>query len=616
MENRTHSTGSVSPTHSPDSVSPTCQNCKNQFTIEPEDFNFYKKIDVPAPTWCPECRLIRRLLWRNERYLYKRSCGLCGKIHLAMYPADAPYVVFCSPCWWSDTWDSLKYGREYDFSEPFFKQFEKLLKSVPLQDLWTNYLNMENSDYNNLASMLKNCYMLFHADNDDGCSYGSGVKFSKDSVDNTMLQHSELCYECVNVVRGYKNYYSVDCYECRNIYFCKNCVNCTDCVGCTGLRNKKYHIFNKPYSKEEYSDKLKELNLFSWNNVRKIKNEAESLWQKYPVKFMHGRHNTNSSGDYIFNSKNVSRSYEMVDTENAKYSQFLSSPSTHDAFDYTEWGEGAELIYESILCGRGISRHSFVAHSEDQSREITYSFLTVSSSSVFGCVGVRSKQYCILNRQYTKEEYERLVPEIIEHMNKMPYVDKQGRVYRYGEFFPINIAPWTYNESTAQEFFPLSRNQVVKQGYRWRDFEDKPYSPTLSWKDLPDTVKEAGDEILKETILCKAWDENSERAKEHNCTKAFRITLQELQFYRAMNIPLPRACYNTRHFLRTQYRNPIRFWRRSCHCASKTSENNAYQNITTHAHGAGKCPNKFETSYSPDRKEIVYCEECYQAEVV
>ena len=48
-----------------------CNNCKQDFTIEPDDFGFYEKIKVPAPTFCPECRYIRRLLDRNEYNFYK-----------------------------------------------------------------------------------------------------------------------------------------------------------------------------------------------------------------------------------------------------------------------------------------------------------------------------------------------------------------------------------------------------------------------------------------------------------------------------------------------------------------------------------------------------------------
>ena len=51
-----------------------CQNCKKDFTIEVEDFNFYEKIKVPPPTFCPECRHIQRLASRNVKSLYKRVC--------------------------------------------------------------------------------------------------------------------------------------------------------------------------------------------------------------------------------------------------------------------------------------------------------------------------------------------------------------------------------------------------------------------------------------------------------------------------------------------------------------------------------------------------------------
>ena len=48
---------------------------------------------------------------------------------------------------------------------------------------------------------------------------------------------------------------------------------------------------------------------------------------------------------------------------------------------------------------------------------------------------LKRKQYSILNKQYSKEEYEKLRAHIIEDMKKNPYVDSLGRVYTYGEFF-------------------------------------------------------------------------------------------------------------------------------------------------------------------------------------
>ena len=53
-----------------------CQKCEESFIVDSDDFNFYEKMKVPAPTWCPDCRLQRRLAFRNERSLYKRPCEL------------------------------------------------------------------------------------------------------------------------------------------------------------------------------------------------------------------------------------------------------------------------------------------------------------------------------------------------------------------------------------------------------------------------------------------------------------------------------------------------------------------------------------------------------------
>ena len=124
-----------------------CQNCKNDFNIEADDFLFYEKIKVPPPTFCPDCRLIRRMAWRNERSLYKRNCDLCGKSKILQFSADSKYKVYCRECWWSDEWDGVDVGREYDFSRSFFEQYRELLEEVPKAALHTEYSTMINSEY-------------------------------------------------------------------------------------------------------------------------------------------------------------------------------------------------------------------------------------------------------------------------------------------------------------------------------------------------------------------------------------------------------------------------------------------------------------------------------------
>ena len=85
-----------------------CQNCKKDFIIEEEDFNFYEKIKVPPPTFCPDCRTVRRLCWRNEMSLFKRKCDAGGHDEsvITIYNPEEKLVVYDVKSWWGDKWNA------------------------------------------------------------------------------------------------------------------------------------------------------------------------------------------------------------------------------------------------------------------------------------------------------------------------------------------------------------------------------------------------------------------------------------------------------------------------------------------------------------------------------
>ena len=136
-----------------------CQNCQKEFAIQPEDLVFYQKINVPPPTFCPQCRLQRRTAWRNERTLYKRKCDLCKNSIIAIYPSGTLFPVYCRECWYSDKWDPLSYGDSYDFSKNFFSHFKELLVKAPRVAMYID--NCVNCDYANQIANCKNCYLSF-----------------------------------------------------------------------------------------------------------------------------------------------------------------------------------------------------------------------------------------------------------------------------------------------------------------------------------------------------------------------------------------------------------------------------------------------------------------------
>ncbi|TSC75331.1 MAG: hypothetical protein G01um101433_905 [Parcubacteria group bacterium Gr01-1014_33] len=477
-----------------------------------------------------------------------------------------------------------------------------------------------NSEYCCIASYLKNCYLLTNSDYDEDCAYGAALEHSRNCFDMYMSDECESCYKGINLRKCFKTFFSFECENCVEVYFSKNLKGCSYCFGCVNLRNKAYHIFNTPRTKESYFQELRKINFGSYAAVLKIRKEAEEYAKKLPNRFMTGTHNINTTGEYIFHSKNVRQSHQVLNAEDCKFCHFLWMANTKDAYDFTMWGGDASMIYECMEAGGGLSRAKFCFECWCPAHDVQYCMeLSEANSNLFGCYALRNKSYCILNKQYSKEEYGSLIPKIIQQMNEMPYIsesrDQNLEIrkieYKYGEFFPNELSPFAYNETIAQEYFPLTKETAHAKRYQWREPEERKYEVSMRAGDLPDHIRDATDKILKETIGCE-----HERKCAEQCTSAFRITPAEFEFYRKINISLPRLCPNCRHYARISQRNPLKLWKRKCQCAGTQSQNRSYGNMTDHFHGSSPCHNEFETSYVPDRPEIVHCEKCYQAEVI
>jgi Zn ribbon nucleic-acid-binding protein len=391
---------------------------------------------VPAPTFCPECRLQRRLAWRNENGFHNRECGLCGKKIISIYSKDFNNVVYCGDCWYGDGWEAADHWQDIDFSKPFLTQFYELCKKVPAMDLFVTAPTLKNSQYCNMADNLKNCYFLYDGNFDENISYASGVYHSKDSLDLTMARKCELCYESITCVNCYKITHCQQCEDCMNVYFSFGLKGCNNCVGCVNLRQKSYCVFNKQYTKEEYEKYLSSLDLSSYKAIERFKETVINFWKKFPKKFMFGLQNLNVSGDYLEHSKNAKTCFGCANLEDSKFCSFIANGPLKTTYDFTHYGDNVELSYECLQSGDGISNCKLNWGVWTNSDNVEYSFSIHGCSSIFGCVGLKKKKYCILNKQYTKEEYEALVSKIIQHMNDVPYVDKRGIEYRYGEFFP------------------------------------------------------------------------------------------------------------------------------------------------------------------------------------
>jgi len=561
-----------------------CQNCHQPFTIEPDDFAFYEKMAVPPPTFCPDCRSQRRLVYQNWVNLYKYPCALCKKDMISMYAPDAGYIVYCPKCWWGDEWDSTAYGQDYDFTRPFFEQFRDLMHVVPLEGLAIDIPTVASSPYTNHSGHLKNCYLVFWGDFNEECYYGAYIGESKMTLDSSLVMNSELVYDSMHAFKVHNGIglrsqvtESLDC------AFLRDSANCQNCFASANLRNKKFHIFNKPYSKEQYFEELKKWDLGSYKIYREVQKQAEAHWKTLPPKPTMDEFTTNCSGRNVFQSKNAQHCFEVVGVEDSKYLSMLQLGPNKDCYDVSGWGNNMSLVYDSSNVGENLSNVRFCTQSGINFHDGEYNLLSTGGAHHFGCISMRKGEYLILNKKYSKEDYEALTEKIREHMRTMPYTDAQGSVYRYGEFFPVELSMFAYNETIAQNFFPLSQREATERKYRWREAETKEYVVTLPAADLPDHIRDATDVLLNEVIGCSA------------CGRGFKLIPAELALLRRMNVPLPRECPFCRINEKfTQWVKNLRVIPRTC----------------------SKCGAAFETNYPEEEAPYILCKKCYQSEVV
>ncbi len=572
-----------------------CQNCKKDFTIESEDFNFYEKIKVPPPTFCPKCRMQRRLAWRNERTLYKRKCDLCNKNIIAMYNESVSFPVYCNECWWGDGWDAKDYARDYDFNQSFFEQYKKFIDVVPRLALWQR--NMVDSDYTNACGESKNVYLSYSVvAGSENVFYSKNIDKSGDIVDCLNIKEGQNLYENIEGEKNYNCQYLLLSKNCIDSYFLVDCVNCSDCVLSHNLRNKKFYIRNRQYSKEDYFNELEKLNLKSRASREVLLEEFIKIKQSAIYRFANIVRSINSTGNNLLNVKNCHNCFDIYNAENLKYCH-RAFASFKDSMDVS-YAMVSELIYEYTTGCLNDYNVKFSYSAINSVRNADYTECCRNCTNIFGCISLNNVENAIFNKVYSEEEYKILRTRIIEQMSSMPFIDKAGRIYKYGEFFPIEISPWAYNETLAQEFFPLTKEEAEKKGYAWREPQDKNFNITMPAHEIPDDLNNVNKSILDEVLGCIHEEKCS-----HQCTSAFRLTDYELRFYEKHHIPIPILCSNCRYYERFSQVPPLKLYHRQCTC-----------NLSNHGHEA-QCQNEFETPYAPERPEKVYCENCYNQEI-
>jgi hypothetical protein len=471
-------------------------------------------------------------------------------------------VTYSEEAFTSDDWTGLEWGRDFDFSRPFFDQYFELWRTTPKQI--ANAYFSENCEFIINAHRNKDCYLADEIDRCRDCYYGYNIQDCIGTVNCFYARKSELCYSSSQIEHCYEMFFSDNLVNCSNSAFLAHCTQCHNCLFCVNLRSAEYRIFNEKVSKEEFESRWKEL----FCGKREIMEEAHRRFEEFRLRFAvrsSVQMNTeNCTGNQISHSKNCFDCFNVDNSQDCRYCTDIHY--SRDAYDVHIY-EG-EIMYECLHAGpKGYAQ--FFSHFPWFSKNVFYCSQLLSCNNVFGCSGLKNQEYCILNKKYAPDEYERMVGRIIEHMQA---------TREWGEFFPVSFSPYGYNQTMAAYYNPLSQEEVNARGFVWKDTVDPHGSPEAIV--VPGDLSQTDDLITKKTLISTQSD------------RRFRVMLPEMQFLRKYNLPLPETTPAERleWFVR---RNPRTLYDREC----------------------AKCERAIRTIYSPERPEQVLCEECYLKEV-
>ena len=542
-----------------------CGNCEKSFVIESSDFEFYKRLNTIPPRMCPRCRMEKRLgFWPFGKF-HKRTCDLTGEKMISVFPPDAGFPVYLRKHWYSDEWNPPE--MEYDSTKPFFEQILELHSKSPRPHQFGE--KNENCEYGDDAWESKNCYLSRSFLRCENLWYSYRAIRCKDSSDLLYCFDADQSYDCIYCFKVFRVKHAFDTRDSMESAFLYDCRNVQNCFMCWNLRNKQYHIMNVPYSKEEYEKKLKEYNLGSREGFERARKDFE---EKVKTEAIHkATFNTkvqNVSGDYLTECKNCQECYFFEESEDCKFMhRGLSNKNSQDGTGILR----GELIYDinQLTDGYMLKHSNFCTNC----RESEYLDFCENCEYCFGCIGIKNKKFCIFNKQYTEEEYKKLITRIKEDMKK------KGE---YGEFFPLSMAYIGYNLTLGGIIFSKTKEQIESLGGRWEELE-KPQTKGLDIVGKIDDIQDVGEEIIKKAIICKETG------------RPFNITRDELTFLKQHSITLPELYPDVRTMHRVQKLLSVKERKVNCHFCKKEIITYRIEEL---------------------RYEKISCIECYNKEVI
>lgn len=297
-------------------------------------------------------------------------------------------------------------------ADVFFNELQRLLLLQPKRPSQT--LNSEDCKFTNFVYYCNGLFHCFDCTMSSNGTYLYDCHNCANCVDMDFSMETELSYECVDAFKCFNCSYVENSSNMTNSDYSTWCNNCHDIFGCIKLSNKAFCIFNRQLTEEDYRKKVA---YYKTLPPEKIIEEVEKLASTHPVTQTNERDNENSDyGNYTSFCKNCYLCFDS--TRNADCGYIYDSNNNSKSFDVSQ-SNNAQLSYQVSDSGI-IFNSSYIMWSKN-CQDSTYLFDCLDVKNSLGCVQLSHKQYCFLNRQLTKEEYERVTRPILEELKTKNY---------------------------------------------------------------------------------------------------------------------------------------------------------------------------------------------------
>jgi len=485
------------------------------------EITLFRDFNVPPLKTSPETFVKKFLPLMTAYSWWWNKHAETGKPLLTYIHPHTKYKIISDDEWHARDFSLIH--QDLFIEHSFFNQLFNLATSVPL------------SAYKNVEKPVNSIARISLGDEDSYFVEGCQSKRCFYCTDSFNIEDSaEVCWSdhvnnSYNVLRSH-NISGCrvvrESRECLSSLFIFDCRNCEFCFMSWNQRNKKYLFRNEQLTPEEWHRRLAEIDFGDFDVFDKYYQEffaklnSETIW---PENF--NDKCQNSTGEYLEKTLNCERSWYCDGAKNSYFGLWDNFGSENNALGCHPGSSHCYGNAAAFNCQNCLFNYFAI-----RCQNCEYCIECYDCENCFGCVGLKRKKFCILNKQYSEDEYWKVLDEL-----KCVMLDRG----EYGKSLPLKFSLTPFSSSSFDLGF--SQSEKTSEQLEAFDFEPSLDGAFGDWtnktfyqiENLPKKIDEINDEWLGRAIISTDYQ------------RPFTILKPELAFYKKLRLPARRE-----HFIK------------------------------------------------------------------